>query len=88
MQKRLVRRIRVCDVAESPREARKKISPLFFLTVESAPVAFVQSCITINSSPAALCFVALRRFHVTLHVIAVRACAIRARVKVDYYFAG
>ena len=54
VQKRLVRRIRGCEAGESPREARKKNVPLFFLTVESAPVAFVQSCITINSSPAAL----------------------------------
>ena len=38
----------------SHRAKRGKNFPLFFLTVESAPVAFVQSCITINSSPAAL----------------------------------
>ena len=54
VQKISVRRIRGCEAAESPREARKKISPLFLLMAESAAVAFVQSCITINSSPAAL----------------------------------
>ena len=53
VQKRLARRIRGCEAAESPREALEKFFPLFFLTAESA-VAFVQSCITINSSPAAL----------------------------------